>query len=233
MNLTHHHLELRGAARLIPTALSFALIAGACTTALAFHQQVTGPQLQTPAANPTPNPAPAPAPSKLNLNVPSPSAPSTVSFALQNPNSLVLAVPRPANGQPPQSMKVDIADASSRNPVVKVLTPGNPNAYNVQIQPGSTARISAGVIAGQRTNFVEPVYPPDAKKAKINGTVVLHVIIGKDGVIKTLDVASSTNPIFNNSALEAVKQWTYRPYLINGDPTAVDTTITVNYALNH
>jgi TonB family protein len=61
--------------------------------------------------------------------------------------------------------------------------------------------------------------------------VVLHAIIGKDGAVKTLDVISGPKE-FQESALTAVKQWTYRPFLVNGDPTEVDTTITVNYALN-
>jgi len=100
-----------------------------------------------------------------------------------------------------------------------------------QNDAGPTARISAGVIAGQRINYVEPVYPEDAKRAKLSGTVVLHAIIGKDGTIRTLDVLSGPKE-FQESAIAAVKQWTYKPFLINGDPTAVDTTITVNFALN-
>jgi TonB family protein len=98
-------------------------------------------------------------------------------------------------------------------------------------QPEKTVRIGAGVIAGNRLTFVEPVYPPDAKAAKLSGTVVLHALIGKDGLIKELTVVSGPDE-FRESALNAVKQWTYKPYLLNGDPTEVDTTITVNYALN-
>jgi protein TonB len=62
--------------------------------------------------------------------------------------------------------------------------------------------------------------------------VVLHAIISKSGSVVNLTVQSSSNPMFNNYAMEAVKQWRYRPYLLNGDPTEVDTTITVNFALN-
>lgn len=93
-------------------------------------------------------------------------------------------------------------------------------------------RISGGVIAGNRIGFVEPQYPPIAKIAHMSGTVVLHAIISKSGNVVNLAVASSTNPMFNNYALEAVKQWRYKPYLLNGEPTEVDTTITVNFALN-
>lgn len=99
-------------------------------------------------------------------------------------------------------------------------------------KPTGPARISGGVIAGNRIAFVEPQYPPIAKIAHMSGTVVLHAIISKTGSVVNLNVASSSNPMFNNYALEAVKQWRYRPYLLNGEPTEVDTTITVNFALN-
>ena len=88
------------------------------------------------------------------------------------------------------------------------------------------------MIAGNRIAFVEPQYPPIAKIAHMSGTVVLHAIISKNGSVERLSVASSTNPMFNNYAMQAVQQWRYRPYLLNGEPTEVDTTITVNFALN-
>jgi TonB family protein len=85
-------------------------------------------------------------------------------------------------------------------------------------------------MAGERITFVEPVYPEDARKAKLSGIVVLHAIIGKDGMIKNLAVISGPKE-FQRSAIDAVQHWTYKPYLLNGEPTEVDTTITVNYAL--
>ena len=94
------------------------------------------------------------------------------------------------------------------------------------------ARISGGVIAGNILSKTQPIYPPIARAAHQGGTVVLHAIISKSGSVVNLTVQTSTNPMFNNYALEAVKQWRYRPYLLNGDPTEVDTTITVNFALN-
>jgi protein TonB len=99
-------------------------------------------------------------------------------------------------------------------------------------KPTGPTRISAGVIAGNRIAFVEPQYPPIAKIAHMSGTVVLQAVISKTGAVERLSVASSTNPMFNNYAMQAVQQWRYRPYLLNGDPTEVATTITVNFALN-
>jgi protein TonB len=68
--------------------------------------------------------------------------------------------------------------------------------------------------------------------AHLSGTVVLRAIISKEGTIQQLSVASTTNQMFNNAALDAVRQWRYKPYLLNGEPTEVDTTITVNFTLN-
>ena len=99
-------------------------------------------------------------------------------------------------------------------------------------KPTGPMRISGGVIAGNRIAFVQPEYPPIAKIAHMSGVVVLHAIISKSGSVVNLEVSSSTNPMFNNYAIQAVRQWRYRPYLLNGEPTEVDTTITVNFSLN-
>ena len=77
---------------------------------------------------------------------------------------------------------------------------------------------------------VMPVYPPAAKKAKIEGTVVLSAVIGDDGNIKNLQVVSGPNEL-QQSTLDAVRQWTYKPYLLNGDPVEVKTTVHVVYTL--
>jgi protein TonB len=75
-----------------------------------------------------------------------------------------------------------------------------------------------------------PVYPPDAKKAKIQGTVVLQAVVGKDGDVKNLRVLSGPQEL-QQSALDAVRQWKYRPYLLNGDPVEVETTVNIVYSL--
>jgi bla regulator protein blaR1 len=77
---------------------------------------------------------------------------------------------------------------------------------------------------------VPPVYPPKAKEAKIEGSVVLEVIIGKDGVPEHISIQKGPKEL-QASALDAVRQWRYQPFLLNGDPVQVETTITVTYAL--
>jgi TonB family protein len=97
--------------------------------------------------------------------------------------------------------------------------------------PHGPARVSGAVMAGNVLTRVNPVYPADAKAAGVNGAVVLHAIIGKVGTIERLDVVSGPAEL-RSSALNAVKQWTYKPYLLNGNPVEVDTTVTVTYQLN-
>ena len=75
-----------------------------------------------------------------------------------------------------------------------------------------------------------PVYPPDAKKQKIQGTVVLDVIIGKDGSPENIKVTGGPDAL-QQSALDAVRQWRWQPYLLNGDPLEVLTTINIVYQL--
>jgi len=99
-----------------------------------------------------------------------------------------------------------------------------------QSASGTPARISGGVMAGNILTKVQPVYPQEAKDAGISGAVVLHAIIGKEGTVESLVVVSGPKEL-QGAALDAVKQWTYRPYLLNGEPTAVNTTITVNFSL--
>jgi len=81
------------------------------------------------------------------------------------------------------------------------------------------------------TKKVPPVYPDDAKKAHVTGKVVLAATIGADGAVEQLRVVSGPSPL-QTSALDAVRQWVYKPYLLNGKPIEVKTTITVVYTLS-
>jgi protein TonB len=98
-------------------------------------------------------------------------------------------------------------------------------------KPKGPTRISGGVMAGRILNKTQPVYPPIARAAHVGGTVVLHAIIAKDGTIQQLSVVSGP-PMLVGAATDAVRQWRYQPYELNGSPTEVDTTITVNFNLN-
>ncbi len=90
--------------------------------------------------------------------------------------------------------------------------------------------VSGGVTAGLLLAPIVPQYPAIAKAAHVEGTVVIHALISRTGSIEQAQVLSGS-PMLQNAALEAVKTVRYRPYLLNGQPTEVDTTITVNFRI--
>ncbi|MGA8868614.1 MAG: energy transducer TonB [Candidatus Sulfotelmatobacter sp.] len=92
-------------------------------------------------------------------------------------------------------------------------------------------RVSQGVSSGLLVRKVQPVYPPLARQARIQGTVLLRAQISKDGSIENLQLISG-HPMLAPAAIEAVKQWKYRPYLLNGEPVEVDTEVVVNFTLS-
>ena len=90
--------------------------------------------------------------------------------------------------------------------------------------------VSAKVMEGQLLTKVPPTYPVEAKKERIQGKVVLNAVVGKAGGVEELVVASGPKEL-QQSALDAVRQWTYKPFLLNGEPVDVKTTVTVTYTL--
>jgi periplasmic protein TonB len=92
-------------------------------------------------------------------------------------------------------------------------------------------RVSGGVQAGLLIRKVTPNYPPLARQARIQGTVLLHAEISKEGTIQNLQLISG-HAMLAPAAIEAVKQWRYKPYLLNGEPVAVETEVQVNFSLS-
>lgn len=84
---------------------------------------------------------------------------------------------------------------------------------------------------GALSHYVKPQYPQIAIQTRTQGTVELHAIISKEGTIESLQLVSG-HPFLSRAALDAVRQWRYRPYLLNGQPVEVDTQITVNFTLD-
>ena len=150
---------------------------------------------------------------------------------------LLLALTGIASAQNSQTQQSDPSSPASASPGMPMPVPPN-------FAPGSGAgdpqtatqvshgpiRISGAVVAGRVLTRVNPVYPPDAKAKGIQGSVILDAEIAKDGRVKSLRVVTGP-PVLTAAAVEAVRQWTYTPYLLNGQPTEVRTTITVNFNL--
>jgi protein TonB len=101
----------------------------------------------------------------------------------------------------------------------------------VVAKPTGPVHLSSGVVAGMIISKPEPVYPAIAKAAHVQGAVILHAIISKQGTIENLSVISG-NGMLVNAARDAVSRWRYRPYLLNGEPTEVETSITVNFTFS-
>ena len=91
--------------------------------------------------------------------------------------------------------------------------------------------VSAGVAVGMLQNHPAPLYPADAKAAGISGTVVLQATIGVDGRISDLSVVQGPQEL-RQAALDAVRTWSYRPYLLNNEPVEVHTVINVVFSLD-
>ena len=93
--------------------------------------------------------------------------------------------------------------------------------------------VASGVMEGNILSRQTPVYPPEAKKKHEQGMCTLGATISKEGAIKSLKIVKSAgSKDLDRSALTAVKQWRYKPYLLNGDPVEVQTTINVTYTLD-
>jgi protein TonB len=103
------------------------------------------------------------------------------------------------------------ASIASKTPTTRAVVPGNVTAASIVTQ-------------------TKPEYPPKAMASHVQGEVVLHAVIDKEGKISEVQVLSGDD-LLAQSALEAVRQWRYKPMLVDGEPKEVDTTITVTFSL--
>ena len=97
--------------------------------------------------------------------------------------------------------------------------------------PVKRMRIASRVAEANLIHDVAPQYPPEAGRARIEGTVVLMAVIDKDGSVKDVRVESGL-PLLAQAAIDAVRQWRYKPYMIDGEPVEVDSRITINFTLS-
>jgi periplasmic protein TonB len=145
----------------------------------------------------------------------------------------------------PTTTKIDI-DApppaqtiGDLNPGADVVAGGVGNAASFfhtnppqVVPPPQRLTISGGVIEGLLVSRSTPIYPPIAVAARVSGTVVLAATISKSGAIENLRVLSGP-AMLRNSAMDAVQNWRYRPYLLNNQPVEVETTINVVFSMGN
>jgi len=107
---------------------------------------------------------------------------------------------------------------------------GNPKQPTAQIASQQVISVPSGVALGLLIHQTQPVYPLIAKDGKVSGTIVLAATISKTGNVENLRVVSGP-VMLRMSAVNAVRTWRFKPYMLNNQPTAIETTINVHYCV--
>ena len=199
------------------------------TDALPKREAVTMLYLPPAAAASTATSLPAPtftsgsAPTKINIRIPSVvhAAQKATSPQLDTAGGLVGGVPGGVVGGIPGGVLSEVLSRAGSAPAL-VKTPA-PAPKRI--------RVPAQVAEANLVYDVTPKYPPEAGRARIEGTVVLMAVIGKDGTVHDVRVESGL-PLLAQAAIDAVKQWRYKPYLLNGEPVEIDSHITINFTFS-
>ena len=185
-------------------------------------------------------PPPAAAANATRLRAPTPLSPTTYSHAstsipapvhkteeappapVGTAVGVVDGVPGGVAGAIPGGVLSDVLSSTRGVPV---------SAKTFDPAPVKRIRVASRVVEANLIHDVAPTYPPEAGRARIEGTVLLLAVIGTDGSIKDVRVESGL-PILAQAAIDAVKQWRYKPYLLNGEPVEVASRITINFTLS-
>ncbi len=229
----------RGMTTTISFLLQVVLVGILVLIPLLFTEALPKTQLMTFLVAPPPPPPPPPPPAAAPVHVVKQVQTDIVNGQLRTPTKIPEKVqmikedeaPPPVmsaagvvggvpGGVPGGSMGGVIGGIISSTPVAvpKVATP-------------QRVRVSQGVTQGLLIRKVQPAYPPLARQARIQGSVLLQAEISKEGTIQNLRLISG-HPMLAPAAIEAVKQWRYKPYILNGEPVEVETQITVNFTLS-
>ena len=132
---------------------------------------------------------------------------------------VVGGVPGGLVGGAPGGVLIDVLNGAHSAPVLAKTAP-----------TPKRMRIASRIAEANLVHDVAPAYPPEAGRARIEGTVVLLAVIAKDGTVQDVRVESGL-PVLAQAAINAVKQWRYKPYLLNGEPIEVASQITINFTL--
>jgi TonB family protein len=124
-----------------------------------------------------------------------------------------------------------LPQANGSGPLPAPPVPPRPNVQLVPTPGVAMIRVGGNVQSAKLVDKTTPPYPPDAKAARIQGTVILNVRIAQDGTVAEAELVSG-HPLLAPAALDAVKQWVYAPTLLNGNPVEVLTQVNVNFTLS-
>jgi periplasmic protein TonB len=227
----------RGATTTIAVIAQIAFVGVLVLIPLIYTEALPKQQLMTFLVAPPPPPPPPPPPAAAPVHVVKKIETDLNNGALRTPTAIPKKIAMIKEDEPPPSAGVGVmggvaggVPGGQMGGVIGGIISSAPVAVPKVATP-TKVRVSQGVSEGLLVRKVSPTYPPLAKQARIQGSVVLQATIGKDGSIQNLRVVSG-HPMLTQSAIDAVKQWKYRPYLLNGDAVEVETTVQVNFTLS-
>jgi len=156
---------------------------------------------------------------------------NTVSVPVQGTRNSTITLRDPGATVDEPSLAVGVNLAGPSGGPISLLGPGAPAGPHVVVGPAAgPMHVSTGVMAGQLLQPIAPEYPMIARLSRSGGTVVVQAVISKSGRIESARVVSGP-PVLQAAALQAVRAARYRPYLLNGLPTEVETTVSINFRL--
>jgi periplasmic protein TonB len=211
----------------------------------------TDTQVETPAPDPSANvPATLSAPAAANAKQPAASnqnsQPSAADSSVKSPKTPTKSQAKMMGDQLNAPTQIEKQAAEVAPPPVSFDVAGvdglggsgaNANPLNghaqpvVKFVPPKPIAVSSGVATGLLIQRTPPVYPSIAKAARVGGTVELHATISKNGTIKDVHVVSGP-AMLQQAAVEAVRNWRYRPYMLNNEPIEVETSVSVVFSLD-
>ncbi|HUK25710.1 MAG TPA: energy transducer TonB [Terriglobales bacterium] len=225
----------------LTTSLSFvleAVIVGVMVLIpLLFTEALPKTQLMTFLVAPPPPPPPPPPPAATPVRVVKQVQTDIINGELRTPTKIPKKVEMIKEDEAPPPVTAGVVGGvpggvpgGQLGGVIGGIISSAPVAVPKVATP-QRVRVSQGVTQGLRIRYVQPMYPPLARQARIQGTVVLQAEISKSGDIENLRLISG-HPMLAPAAIEAVKQWRYKPYYLNGEPVEVETQVTVNFSLS-
>ncbi|HWC65209.1 MAG TPA: TonB family protein [Thermoanaerobaculia bacterium] len=214
-----------------------ALVIGTVVAAsLWFVEEVPEPPIpvQFYAAAPPPPPPPPPPAAKAAPAKVQPKPTPQVSHEVVAPTVIPDVIPQPLPAPEPVPTQGEGVEGGVEGGVpggvVGGVIGGTPGGTGTT--PGAPLRVGGDVKAPVLKERVEPVYPEPARKARMQGVVILEAIITADGTVSDVKVLKSVNPLLDAAAERAVSKWTYRPATLGGRAVSVYLTVTVNFQLH-
>jgi protein TonB len=179
-------------------------------------------------------PPPTAAGNSTKLRAPTPMSPTPYSHSIAR----ILATATKAPEPPPTTTDTAGVVGGIPGGIAGAISDVLSSAHNAPVPvktfdppPVKRIRVASRIVEANLIHDVAPQYPPEAGRARIEGTVVLLAVIGTDGSVKDVQVENGL-PILAQAAINAVKEWRYKPYMIDGEPVEVDSRITINFTLS-